>query len=104
MEAGGRRTEIDARLRAWEEELEALRVQLGSGPESLHAAHARTFEELYRRKEMLRSRWEAIRGAYRPDASAVRGLEAALSGMEEAWAAALPMRAAILPSALHASG
>ncbi len=93
---GGRRTEIDGRLKAWEDELEALRVRLGTGPDSLHAAHGHAFQDLYRRKEVLRSRWEAIRGVYRPEASAVQGFEAALSAMEEAWATAMPMRSAIL--------
>ncbi len=100
---GGRRTEVDGRLMAWEAELEAVRVRLGSGPDSLHAAHAQAFEELYRRKEVLRSRWEAIRGVYRPEASAVQGFETALSAMEEAWAAAALVRTAILEAETRAA-
>jgi hypothetical protein len=96
METGGRRAEVDARLKAWEDELELLRVRLASGPEALHGKHAATFQELYRLKEVLRSRWEAIRGVYRPEAEAVRRFEEALAAMEAAWSTAEPMVGEVL--------
>lgn len=96
VETGGRRAEVEARLKGWEEELELLRVRLAGGPEALHAKHGATFQELYRQKETLRSRWEAIRGVYRPEAEAVRRFEEALAAMEAAWSTAEPMVGEIL--------
>ncbi|MFB3818749.1 MAG: hypothetical protein ACE147_13890 [Candidatus Methylomirabilales bacterium] len=96
MASGGRRDEVDTRLKAWEEELELLRVRLAAGAEALHAKHGATFQELYRRKETLRSRWEAIRGVYRPEPEAVRRFEEALAAMEAAWSTAEPMVGEVL--------
>lgn len=99
MATGGRRDEIDARLAGWEAELETLRLRLAGGPEEQHAKHASTFAALYRRKELVRSRWEAIRGIYGPDPAAVRAFEAALADMAAAREAAAPLVAEILGSA-----
>jgi pyruvate-formate lyase-activating enzyme len=93
MATGGPRGEIDARIKAWERELERLRVWLASAPEPVHHAHHQEFEALYRRKEVARSRWEAIRGVYRPAPESVRAVEAALAEMESAWQAAQPLLA-----------
>jgi hypothetical protein len=98
MQTGGPRAEVDARLRAWEEELEMLRVRLGSGPEALHQKYRETFAELYRRKETLRACWEAVRGVYRPAPDATRRYQEALAAMEQAWVGAEPMVAEILGS------
>ncbi len=91
MATGGKREEIDAKIKGWERELERLRVALAGAPESVHSRYHPSFVELYRAKEVVKSRWEAIRGVYRPEATAVQRFEEALSAMESAWAVAQPM-------------
>lgn len=85
MAEGGRREEIDATIARWERELEGLRVALANASEALNARHHSTFVELYRLKEVAKSRWETVRGVYRPDAHAVRRCEEALAAMAAAW-------------------
>jgi hypothetical protein len=96
MATGGKREEMDAKLKAWEQDLEHLRVALACAPESVHAQYYPAFTEAFRAKEILRSRWEAIRGVYRPEPADVRQLEEALTAMEAAWVAAQPMLADVM--------
>ncbi len=96
MATGGKRDEIDAKIKGWERELESFRVVLARAPESVHARYYADFVELYRAKEVVKSRWEAVRGVYQPEAAAVHGFEEALSAMEAAWSAAQPMLADVL--------
>lgn len=96
MATGGKRDEIDAKLKAWERDLEYFRVALARASESVHAQYYPPFTEVYLAKEILRSRWEAIRGVYRPDPAAVHQLEEALSAMEAAWAAVQPVLADVM--------
>lgn len=98
MATGGEREEIDAKIQAWERELERLRLALARAPDSLHDRHHKTFTELYLAKEVVRARWEAIRGVYQPDAAAVKRFQEALAAMEGAWAAARPAVADLLKS------
>ncbi len=91
MATGGRREDIDVKIKAWERDLERLRMALAGAPESVHSRHHLTFVELYRAKEVVKSRWEAVRGVYRPEATAVQRFEEALSAMEAAWRGAQPM-------------
>ena len=96
MATGGKRDEIDSKLKAWERDLERFRVALARAPEPVNAQHNPRFTEVYRAKEILRSRWEAIRGVYQPDPAAVHCFEEALSAMEEAWAAFQPVLADLM--------
>jgi len=96
MATGGKREEVDAKIKAWERELERLRVALGRGPESSHAQYYPRFVEVYRAKEVVKSRWEAIRGVYRPEPADVERFHEALASMEKAWATAQPMCADVL--------
>jgi hypothetical protein len=96
MTTGGRREEIDAKIKAWERELERLRLALARAPESVHERYQKTFAELYLAKEVAKARWETIRGVYQPDAAAVQRFHEALAAMEGAWAAAQPVLADIL--------
>ena len=96
MATGGKRDEIDAKLKAWERDLERFRVALARAPEPVNVQHNPRFTEVYLAKEILRSRWEAIRGVYRPDPAAVHQVEEALSAMEAAWVAAQPMLADVM--------
>ena len=96
MASGGKRDEIDAKIKEWERELERLRVALARAPESVHDRYYQNFVELYRAKEVVKSRWEAVRGVYQPEAAAVHAFEGALSAMESAWRAAQLMLADIL--------
>ena len=98
MAAGGRREEIDAKFALWERDLERLRVVLANAPDALNAQHHAAFVELYRHKEVAKSRWEAIRGAYRPGADAVRRCDEALAAMEALWPQAQAILAAVLPA------
>jgi hypothetical protein len=98
MGTGGRREEIDATIARWEGDLERLRLALANAPEATHAQHHPTFVELYRRKEIVKSRWEAIRGVYQREVEAVRHFEDALAGMEAAWPKAEAMLAEVLPA------
>lgn len=91
MGTEGKRQEIDARIKAWEGELERLRVVLARAPDSVHARYNSGFVELYWRKEIVKSRWEMIRGIYRPDPADVQRFEEALAAMEAAWTEAQPM-------------
>jgi hypothetical protein len=91
MATGGRRDEIDSRIKGWEHELERLRLALANAPEAVHEAGYPRLVELYRRKEMLRSRWERIRGVYRPGPTEVQAFEEALAAMESAWRDAEPL-------------
>ena len=97
MAAGGRREGIDAKIALWERDLERLRVALANAPEALDAKHRPTFVDLYRRKEVAKSRWEAIRGVYRPEAQAIRRCEEAFAAMEAAWPLARAILAEVLP-------
>ncbi len=97
MAIGEKRDEVDAKIKAWERELERLRVVLAGAPEAAHAAHHQRFVGLYLQKEVVKSRWEMLRGTYQPDAEAVGEVEKALAAMEAAWANAAPMLAELLP-------
>lgn len=97
MAMGEKRDEVDAKIRAWERELEWLRVVLAGAPEAVHTAHHQRFVGLYRQKEVLKSRWEMLRGTYQPDPEAVGEVEEALAAMEAAWANASAMLAELLP-------
>jgi hypothetical protein len=99
MATGGRRDEIDGAVQAWESDLERLRVALANAPEVINAKHHSGFAELYRQKEVVKSRWETIRGVYQPDAQAVRHFEVAFASMTAAWARAQPMLAEVLAGA-----
>jgi hypothetical protein len=83
---------MDAKVALWERELEQVRVVLANASDAVNAKHHPTFVDLYRRKEVVKSRWEAIRGVYRPDAEALRRCDEALRAMEAAWGAAQDMR------------
>ncbi|RPI07561.1 MAG: hypothetical protein EHM71_10300 [Zetaproteobacteria bacterium] len=85
MAAGGRRGEIDAKIKAWERDLERLRVAFANASDEVNVKHRTDFVGLYRRKEIVKSRWEAIRGVYRPDAAAVQSFDEALAAMEAEW-------------------
>jgi hypothetical protein len=91
MATGGKREEMDAKIKAWEQELERLRIALARAPDPVNARYSASFVELYRAKETVKSRWEAIRGVYRPEPQAVKQFEEALAAIEAAWAAAQPM-------------
>jgi hypothetical protein len=99
MAMGGRRDEVDGAIKAWECDLERLRVVLANAPETVNAKHHFGFVELYRQKEVVKSRWETIRGVYRADADAVRRFEDAFASMTAAWADAQPLRAEVLAGA-----
>jgi hypothetical protein len=103
MATGGKREEVDAKVKAWERELEGLRLALAAAPDAVHAIHHQRFVELYRQKEIVKSRWEELRGTYRPTPEARRRFEEALAAMEAAWAVAESMRAEVLPGALDRS-
>lgn len=96
MAAEGKRGEIDAKIQAWERELERLRVALARAPDSVHAQYHPKFVEVYRAKEVVKSRWEEIRGVYRPEPTEMERFQEALSAMERAWATAQPMFADVL--------
>jgi hypothetical protein len=96
MASDGRREEMDAKIKAWERELERLRVALARAPESVHVQYYPQFVEVYREKEVVKSRWEAIRGVYRPEATELERFQEALSAMETTWATAQPMFAEVL--------
>ncbi|MBI4536901.1 MAG: hypothetical protein HY712_02960 [candidate division NC10 bacterium] len=85
MAAGGRREAVDGKIRDWEQGLERLRVWLANAPDAVHRERNPQFVELYRRKEVVKSRWEAVRGVYRPTPEAIRRVEEALADMEAAW-------------------
>ena len=91
MATGGKREAIDAKIKAWERDLEQVRLALARAPEPMHAQHNPNFTALYRKKETVKSRWEAVRGVYRPEPEAIQRFEDALAAMEAAWAAAQPM-------------
>jgi hypothetical protein len=93
---GGKREAIDAKIKAWERELERLRVVLARAPESVHDRYYPSFTEVYRAKEIVKSRWEEMRGVYWPEPAAIQRFQEALEPMEAAWAAAQPMLADVL--------
>jgi putative heme degradation protein len=99
MSTGGHREAIDAKIAAWERELERLRVALANAPDAVNARHHAGFVELYRQKEVVKSRWEVIRGVYRPKADDVHRFEDALAAMDAAWTAAQPMLVEVLAGA-----
>lgn len=90
MASGGRREEINAKIKGWERELERVRITLARAPEAVHTAYYPDFVDLYRQKELLRSAWEAVRGVYQPGAEAIHRFEQALAAMETAWEATWP--------------
>ncbi len=90
MAAGGKREQIDRRIKAWESELERIRLALARAPDSVHDRCHPTFTEVYRAKEIVKSRWEAVRGVYQPEPAAIQRLQDALEAMEKAWANAQP--------------
>ena len=96
MASDERREEMDARIKAWERGLEKLRVALARAPESVHAQYYPQFVEVYREKEVVKSRWEAVRGVYRPEAAEMERFREALSAMEKTWATAQPVFAEVL--------
>ena len=97
MAIGEKRDEIDAKIKAWERELERLRIVLAGAPEAVHTAYHLRFVGLYLQKEILKSRWEMLRGAYQPDPEVVGEFAKALAATEAAWANAAPMLAELLP-------
>lgn len=97
MAEGGRREEIDAKIARWERELEGLRIALANAGDALNARHHSAFVELYRLKEVAKSRWEAIRGVYGPDPDAVQRCEDALAAMDAARQRAQAMLAEVVP-------
>jgi hypothetical protein len=96
MATGGKRQEVDAKIRAWESELERLRLALAVAPDAVHAAHHQRFVEVYRQKEVVKSRWEMLRGTYQPTPEMSQRFADAFAAMEAAWAAAETMRAEVL--------
>ena len=96
MATGGKREEIDAKIKAWESELERMRLALARAPDSVHDRYQATFVEVYRAKEILKSRWEAVRGTYQPEPAATQRYRDALEAMEKAWAIAQPMFSHVL--------
>ncbi len=90
MATGGKREAIDVKIKTWERELERVRLALAHAPASVHERYYPNFTEVYRAKEVVKSRWEAVRGVYRPEPAAIRRFEEALAAMEAAWAAAQP--------------
>ena len=96
MTADGPREEMAAKLKAWECELERVRLALARAPDSIHDRHYSGFIEVYRAKETVRSRWEAVRGRYQAEPDAIRRLQDAFEAMEKVWAEAQPMFAAVL--------
>jgi hypothetical protein len=96
MASGGRREEIDARIKQWEQDLERVRLTLARAPEEVHARWNADFITLYRQKEIVKSAWEAIRGVYHPEPEAAQGFERALVAMDAAWTACQPMLAEVL--------
>ena len=48
MATGGKREEIDAKIKGWERDLEQLRLALARAPESVHAEYQTRFVEVYR--------------------------------------------------------
>jgi len=99
MAMGGRRDEVDGAIKVWECDLERLRVVLANAPETVNTKHHSGFVELYRQKEIVKSRWETIRGVYQPDGQAVRRFEEAFASMTAAWTRAKPMLAEVLTGA-----
>ena len=96
MASGGGREEVDARIKQWEQALEALRLTLACAPEEMHARWNPDFVNLCRQKEVVKSAWEAIRGIYRPEPEALQRFEKEFAAMEAAWAAAQPMLTEVL--------
>ena len=96
MATGGKREEIDAKIEGWERELEPVRLALARAPDSVRDRYYPIFTEVYRAKEIVKSRWEAVRGVYQPEPAAVERFREALESMEAAWAAAQPMVADVL--------
>lgn len=96
MATGGKREEIDTKIKAWERELERLRLALARAPESVHDRYYPHFIEVYRAKEVVKSHWEAVRGIYRPEPAAIHRFQEALAAMETAWANGQPMFAGVL--------
>ncbi len=96
MATGGKRAEIDAKIKVWERELERVRLALARAPASVHDRYSPTFAEVYRAKEIVKSRWEPVRGVYQPEPAAIQRLRDALEAMQKAWAVAQPMFADVL--------
>jgi hypothetical protein len=85
MTEGGRRETVAGQIKGWERGLEELRLWLANAPESVHLEHQPRFVALYRRKELVKSRWEAICGVYRAAPEAMDRFEEAWVDMERAW-------------------
>jgi hypothetical protein len=100
MAAGRRREEIDAKIARWEKDLERLRVALVNAPEDLNAKHHPTFVELYRRKEVAKSRWEAIRGVW-PEAQGCDVVKTRWPPLRLQWPQAHATLTEVLRSAPH---
>lgn len=96
MATGGKREEIDGKIKAWERELERVRLALARAPESVHDRYSPNFAEVYKAKEVVKSRWETLRGVYQPEPAAIERFQEALEAMEKAWADAQPMFADVL--------
>ena len=88
MTTGEMREETDVKIAAWERELERVRLALARAPDAVHDRLHPTFTEVYRAKEMLKSRWEAIRGVYQAEPTAIEQFQDALKRMEAVWTAA----------------
>jgi hypothetical protein len=96
MASEGKRAGMDGKIRAWEHDLERLRLALARGPAELHERFGPRFTDLYRAKEVLKARWEAVRGVYRPAPAELARCEEALRAMEAAWAAEQSMVSEVL--------
>lgn len=96
MASEGKRAEMDEKIKAWEHDLERLRLALARGPAELHERLGRRFTDLYRAKEVVKARWEAVRGVYRPAPAERAQFEEALRAMEAAWAAEQSMVSEVL--------
>ena len=98
MATGGMRGETDAKIKEWERELERVRLALARAPDSVYDRYHPTFTEVYRVKEILKSRWEAVRGVYQAEPPALERFQEALKSMQAAWTAAQPMFVEVLKS------
>jgi hypothetical protein len=87
---------MDNKIKTWERELERLRVALASAPDSVHSQYYPIFVEVYRTKEIVKSRWEVIRGVYQPGPREVKRFHEALATMEKSWATVQSMLTDVL--------
>lgn len=84
MATAGKREAIDAQFKAWEERIEALRVQVARMPEEEERRFHPILVELARLKEVAKSRWERVRGAPWVPAEERRLFEESYAALEQA--------------------